>query len=282
MNNGTVLKNKYKILNKIGNGKFGVVYKASDKKNIIYAVKTENTLAPIRLLKNETTILKYLYDRGCREIPIVFWYGIYENMTCLIMSYYDISLHDYCMNNSLTVEKVNSIIIAAVNILESIHKEYVIHRDIKPHNFMMRNNELFLIDFGFATFYIDENKEHLENMGSHNSILGTPKYVSYNIHLGHSPSRRDDLISLFYMYFFLCYRELPWDNLKLDNNDQNYEEIHILHYKNQQRKHLKSYEQFNEVCSRINQKLSTVLSYCYHLKYEDCINYDALRSVFKN
>lgn len=280
MNVGDVLKSKYTITDKIGNGKFGIVFKALDNKNNVFAVKTENSVNSIKLLKNETTILKYLYDHGCRNIPIVYWYGIYEHIVCLTMTYYEQSINDYIKTKQLPVEKVDLITISAINIIESIHKNYVLHRDIKPQNFMLKDGELYLIDFGLATFYIDETREHLTNIGSHDSIIGTPKYVSYNIHDGQSYSRRDDLISLLYMYFYLCYGELPWDNLKTDTFGDNYEEIHILHYKNKQRKLFKSPDYFGDICSKINQKIYKFMNYCYGLKYDEIPNYEGLKLLF--
>jgi serine/threonine protein kinase len=102
-----VLNKKYKILDKIGLGKFGVVYKGIHLKTIEFvAIKTESKTASIKLLKNETTILKYLYDNSCRSIPIIYWYGIDNEFTYLVMSFYEISLHDYSINNNLSIEKI--------------------------------------------------------------------------------------------------------------------------------------------------------------------------------
>jgi serine/threonine protein kinase len=66
------IKNKYIIQNKIGNGKFGIVYQGIYKKsNEQVAIKTEDTRTSVKLLKHETTILKYLYDHGSRNVTIV-------------------------------------------------------------------------------------------------------------------------------------------------------------------------------------------------------------------
>jgi surface protein len=194
----SLINNKYKILEKIGNGKFGIVYKGLNiKTNEYIAIKTETKNSNIRILKNETAILKYLYDHGSRCSPIVYWYGVDSQNTYLIMSFYNISLFDYAIQNTINIDKMNKIIVVAIDILETIHEQFVIHRDIKPQNFMLHNDQIFLIDFGFSTFYINENKKHQTNLIS-NNIIGTPKYISINIHDGNTPSRRDDLISLGY------------------------------------------------------------------------------------
>uniref|UniRef100_A0A6C0LAD7 non-specific serine/threonine protein kinase n=1 Tax=viral metagenome TaxID=1070528 RepID=A0A6C0LAD7_9ZZZZ len=288
--NEKVLGKKYKILDKIGNGKFGIVYRGMNMKSgESVAIKTEKKNSDIRLLKNETTILKYLYDHGSRSSPVVYWYGVDELWSYLVMSYYDISLFDYCNQSPMTPEKIDKIMCVCIDILETIHKNYILHRDIKPQNFMISNEEIFLIDFGFACFYVDDKVEHLPITETQN-IVGTPKYVSYHVHDGITNSRRDDLISLGYLYIYLYCRELPWDALlrdtllrdalKSETVPNGYEEIHILHYKNQQRKEMKSWTKLSEICLRINQKMYDFLNYCYNLRYDGPPDYNALKKLF--
>jgi serine/threonine protein kinase len=195
------------------------------------------------------------------------------------MSFYEISLYDYSIKTPLSVEKLDKVMSVSIDILETIHTKFVIHRDIKPQNFMILNEEIFLIDFGFATFYIDEKGRHLQNVENKN-ITGTPKYISYNIHEGLTPSRRDDLISLGYMYLFLYYKELPWDTIKILTNENVFTEIDILHSKNQQRKILKSWENIKLICLQINQKIYKFLNYCYNLDYSTDPNYTVLKNLF--
>uniref|UniRef100_A0A6C0JL41 non-specific serine/threonine protein kinase n=1 Tax=viral metagenome TaxID=1070528 RepID=A0A6C0JL41_9ZZZZ len=280
MNGKKVLNKKYNFLEKIGHGNFGSVYKGINQKNGEHvAIKSENRNSPIKLLKNETSILKYLYDYGSRITPIVYWFGVDNEFNYLIMSYYEISLYDYCNQNSLSIDKINKIMYASIDILETIHKNYIIHCDIKPQNFMISNEELFLIDFGFSRFFIDENKKPLCDLGSQN-IIGTPKYVSYNIHNGNMPSCRDDLISLGYIYLYLCCRELPWDNLKINNTTFEYDDLHILNFKNQQRKNLKEWENLEKLCLQVNEKIHKFLNYCYLLKYDSTPEYTILKTLF--
>jgi len=283
---------KYKIVNQIGSGKFGIVYKAVHlKTNEIVAVKTEQRNSSILLLKNEAAILKYLYDHHCRSIPIVYRYGIDPSHSYLVMSYYDSSLSEYlnCLQQSISQEKIDKIMRVCIDILQTIHKNWVLHRDIKPDNFMISQEEIFLIDFGFASFYIDEKGEHLPCLACPN-IIGTPKYASIFIHEGYSASRRDDLISLGYMYFYLMCRELPWHATLIEiphfqpnvnnNLDQAYPDIHINHQKNAHRREMKSWENLEPICLRTNQKITEFLKYCYNLSHNETPNYDALIQLF--
>jgi len=210
---------KYACINRIGCGSFGTVYRGVRVKSSQYvAIKIgnsmNNTINPHdeSSIKHETTILNYLYSKSCRAIPYIYWFGLHETKPCLVMTYYDCSLLDVIRNNQppFIKETVNGnfpncnyIIQSLLLILKSIHEAYVVHRDIKPQNVMVKNNALFLIDFGMATFYIDENSNHIKDVPQIN-ILGTPTYISYNVHSGHTYTRRDDIISLAYMYMGLA------------------------------------------------------------------------------
>lgn len=289
------IANKYSIKESIGKGKFGEVYKGiNDKTKESVAIKLESSRTPTKLLKHETTLLKYLYDHDCRNIPTVYWYGVWSDFSCLIMPFYECSLFDkiktthkseplLCINKH--TEKINAVMGACIDIIESIHKNFIIHRDIKPQNFMICSGDIYLIDFGLSTFYIGENREHIIDSSSHEYIIGTPKYVGFNIHDGVTPSRRDDLISLGYMYIWMICGELPWDGIIDDTSSPEIiEEGHILHNKNQQRKTLKSWDNLNPICLKINQNIYKYLNYLYCLcelgsRIEP--NYYALRKLFE-
>lgn len=213
MNNTNIsINNKYIIENLIGKGKFGQIFKGHIyKKNTHIAIKMEPSEGEFKSIKHEVTILNYLYKRGCRNIPYIYWYGKYNLDICMVMNYFQGSLYRE------NIPQIDIFMIKCIDILKNIHEHYVIHRDIKPQNFMFdEHGELHLIDFGLATVYVDDNHRHIECTGcSQSYILGTPKYISFNVHEGYVPSRRDDLISVGYLYLFLKYGSLPWDNIGL-------------------------------------------------------------------
>jgi casein kinase 1 len=110
----------------------------------------------------------------------------------------------------MTVSKMNVVLLKILDVLEHIHKFFTIHRDIKPQNFMIKDGDIFLIDFGLATFYITDSGEHFPNVVG-NTMVGTPKYASIHIHNGCRYSRRDDLISLGYLYLCMILGgDCPW------------------------------------------------------------------------
>ncbi len=281
METSKYINHKYEIIEAIGNGNFGNVMKAVHKKTREpVAIKMESQSSPFKILKNETTILNYLYNEGCRNIPKVIWYGLYLDKTCLVMDIFESSLYDYLKTKSLPEEKVNKIIHQCIYIIETIHSKFVLHRDIKPHNFMIRNGELYLIDFGFSTFYVNEDKEHLPLRTELESIIGSPKYASINIHNGVACSRRDDLISIGYMYIYLLYGELPWDMVKAIKKGEPYDLLHIMNSKNQEIKLLKNIENIENLCKEKCPKIVEYLKRTYLLYYNEQPDYDELKQIF--
>jgi len=121
-----------------------------------------------------------------------------------------------------------------INIIRHIHSFGVLYRDIKPHNFMFSQEwttslfsntktakeenvilpEVLLVDFGFAVFENKEKENNEECEKTDHSIIGTPNYTSYFVHSGDDYQRRDDLVSIGYIYLFLLWGTLPWISKK--------------------------------------------------------------------
>jgi len=261
-----MIVNKYVINSKIGKGQFGQIYKGKYKKtNEDIAIKFELVDSEIKLLKHETTILNYLFHKGSRNTPHVYWYGIYKKYYGLIMPYYDCTLDDYLLQNHLSKNDIVKLTSKMITILETIHNMGVIHRDLKPQNFMMKDDEIILIDFGLSTIFVDEELKHIEPKNESTFIIGTPKFISLHIHNGITASRRDDIISLMYLYLFMINGlSLPWENV--EDRDDEYSPHHILHFKNQERKRKK--EQFQESIYE-NTIEKKVFDYIYSIEYKE-------------
>ena len=196
-----MISNKYEIIEEIKKGAFGTILKGIYTKTGEHvAIKRE--YGKMQTLKHEVKMMNYLATNKVKQIPEIFYYGTYENNPCLVFTLYECSLYDYMIHKEITEEHMNILMIKMINIFENIHKAFVIHRDIKPQNFMVKNGDIYLIDFGLATFYVDETGSHYENRES-DTIVGTPIFVSVNIHKGFRYSCRDDLISLGYLYLYM-------------------------------------------------------------------------------
>jgi len=67
-----------------------------------------------------------------------------------------------------------------------------------------------MIDYGLSKRYRDPKTGCHISFRDNKSLVGTPRFVSINSHLGITQSRRDDLESLGYMMVYLLKGELPW------------------------------------------------------------------------
>lgn len=292
-----IIGRRYCIESKVGNGKFGQVYRGIVKKtDEVVAIKTESLETPIKLLKQETTLLNYMAGRCVDVIPSVYWYGIHKDTMALVMPFYEITLEDYYKNNcnnnkhehdSKCATQIANHMRKMIEILEHVHDCGVIHRDIKPSNFMMKGNKMVLIDFGLASIYVDESGKHLPEKPSSKHILGTPKFISVHIHNGVDASRRDDMISLCYIYFYLANDYvLPWDQEQqeglpyVEDSKASENPLHIHYPKNVFRKQ-KKVVHFHEIKNKNYPILDkTFLEYCYQMKFHEKPLYQWLVSLF--
>lgn len=292
-----VLVNRtYHIEKQLGKGEFGTVYKGVHHKNgAQVAIKMENIHSTIQTLKHEATIINHLYSHGCRSIPSIYWYGIHEDIyRCLVMQYYVCSLHDYSLNKNIPPNVLGEIMANCIRILSEIHEVWVVHRDIKPQNFMIgEDKSLYLIDFGMATFYVNDYKEPIIHGEPKEYIVGSPKYASYYVHCGEFPQRRDDLISLGYMYIFLKHKGLSWDDFRdqepppphKHEQEQDVGEIHVNHPRNISRKYKKQLNNLISELQRISYNedcfaITKYMEYCYRLSPATKPNYTSLMALF--
>lgn len=263
----SVICNKYTVNALLGHGKFGVVYQGITKDNEYVAIKVEQSENHYKILKHEATVLNYLFYSGTRNIPRIYWFGQHLGFTCLVMSHFSCSLHEYILRKGqLESNKLNFIMKKCIDVIESIHRYHILHRDIKPHNFMLKDNDIYMIDFGLSIAFVDTKGEHVMKNDPDN-IIGSPKYISYYNHCGEPMSRRDDLISLGYMYMYMQNGKLPWDSAGPDTN--------INGPANIIRKNRKEFANLN-----VDGPIKMFLKYCYELKYNDEPNYHILQGLF--
>ena len=241
-----MISKKYNVQELIGKGKFGTVYLGENnhtKEKV--AIKIEDKCSEMSVLKNETRVLEYLSRNGIRtQIPQVFWFGIYNDIHyALIMSYFvGKSLEDYiCQDPDTSLQKINDWFVSTIHILEKIHMYGVIHRDIKPAHFIFVKKWV-LIDFGFATFF--NNTDTTINAKKSEYIIGTPNYISLNIHNGIKYKPIDDIWSIVYIYIRILLPELFLFTIETPLENK-YPSNHILNTQNQIRKERK--ESFNNL-----------------------------------
>lgn len=263
-----MIANKYKQGEEIRRGAFGAIFRGTyEKTGEKVAIKTDLNQAS---LKHEVRMINYLYNAGVRKIPSIYWFGNYLAQPCVVMTLYECSLYDYRLNGVPTEEKMAKIMWKILEIIENIHQKFVVHRDIKPHNFMIKEGEIYLIDFGLATFYMGEDGLHVPNVPT-DHIIGSPLFVSLRVHEGHRYSRRDDLISLGYVYLWML-------GLFIENVREKFEGSPLaLDYPgniilaNRKREIIKE---------SMEKGIKHFIEYVYGMLYDEVPKYQATRSVF--
>lgn len=200
MSPGTILKEKYYIGKVIGYGGFGVIYKAWDL-TLGQVVAIKEYYPTMYLVRDSETNNVHIYDSKNEEIferekaaflsearniakynnhpSIVHIFDYFEeNGTAyFVMEYLDgFSLREcntIANKNGLVVD-INSAVKITVAILDAlaiVHKDDIIHRDIKPNNiFVLKDGSIKLFDFGAARF-VDDKGENTK------TVIFTPGYA---------------------------------------------------------------------------------------------------------
>jgi serine/threonine protein kinase len=97
--------------------------------------------------------------------------------------------------------------------VQFFHEGGYVHRDIKPENFMVKKNQVYLIDFGVAKKYLKEDGTHIPDSRGKQTV-GSLNFTSIASHEGREMSRRDDIEILGYSMLYMSekekQRDLPW------------------------------------------------------------------------
>jgi len=282
-----LVAHKYSVLNQIGGGKFGQVFKGrNERTGEPVAIKLEPSAQEFNLLKHESTILNFLYSKWCRNVPPVYWFGHYgDTNIAMVLPMYEESFVDFMLNTETSVEKKAEMFLrSAVLILHQIHRHGVVHRDIKPANWMFRVSnkdsarEMVLIDFGLATF-IDPDIMADEPQIKKEHLIGTPKFASWFVHDGQEYTKRDDLLSVLYMALWIYHGDHLWEYDRTEYKADPYENImlpstHVLKPMNILLKRTKTKDRIIQLCVNTgNDNLVRMADTLYenHIEYSYCL-----------
>lgn len=187
--------NDYRIVDEIGRGGMGVVFKVEDSDGYVFALKTltNQTGNPDMVLRfrREIDILSTLSHPN---LVRVYSAGKTSKLFYYCMDYIDGQPLDSSINNYQPLEArlVARILHDIADALDYLHNKDILHRDLKPGNVMVREHDQkpFLVDFGLAKFLLDNQ------LTAHSQIVGTPQYMSPEQILGKGLDGRSDLFSL--------------------------------------------------------------------------------------
>ncbi len=208
---GTLLGNRYELLEKIGEGGMAIVYKAKchllDRYVAVKILKEEfnNDEEFVEKFKQEATAVASLSHTNIVNIYDV---GSENNMNYIVMEYVDgKTLKEIIKENiRLSYSKTISIAIQIAAALECAHKNNLIHRDIKPHNILVTNEGVAKVaDFGIAKVASSVT------ITNSSQIMGSAHYFSPEQAKGGFVDSKTDIYSLGIVMYEMITGKVPYD-----------------------------------------------------------------------
>ncbi|KAL7071203.1 hypothetical protein ACQ4LE_009619, partial [Meloidogyne hapla] len=216
-----IIRERWKIKNKIGGGGFGEIYEAIDLQNHNerVAIKVESSKATKQVLKMEVAVLRRL--QGKKHACKFYGCGRNEKFNYLVMGLQDKNLADLRRESPTQRFSCSTALRVAQHILQAIceiHSIGFLHRDIKPSNFavgrtLSTQHNIYMLDFGLARLYLNAKGE-VRTPRSAAGFRGTVRYAAISAHKNKEMGRQDDLWSLFYMLIEFLNGSLPWRRIK--------------------------------------------------------------------
>ena len=206
---GRVLASRYEILQLLGEGGMGAVFKAMDRQlDRVVAVKVirpELAGHPtiLRRFKQELLLARQVTHRNVIRI---FDLGVADGLHFITMDFVQgRDLNSLLEGRKFTPEETVKIIRQVAEALDAAHAESVVHRDLKPHNIMLTEaGKVYVMDFGLA------RSVEATGLTRTGALLGTPTYMSPEQAKGSSIDTRSDLFSLGVIFYEMLVGDIPF------------------------------------------------------------------------
>jgi len=230
-----LLVGRFRRGRKIGTGSFGDVFRGYDVIAKTYvAIKQE--IRESNTFVRELEVIKHLQLMDSTiGIPKLFYDGANNPVHAYRFFVMELLGENLCelqknCGGTLSTETVCKIAAEIIDRFEELHEQGIVHRDVKPQNFLIGNKmnvhdkRIYICDFGLSGRYINENGNHIPFTTGLKPI-GTARYASMRVHRGYERSRRDDFEALAYMLIYLLKGSLPWQGLQLKNRNHKWRVI---------------------------------------------------------
>jgi len=182
----------YRILNEIGSGGFGTVYRARDPlRDRDVALKALTKITDSNGLERFRREARLAHEIDHPNVISILHYGEDGGVCFIVMELMPISLREILGNGRLSLSRSVDICRQVALGLRAAHERGVIHRDIKPDNILLDSaGAVKVTDFGLA------RAEDLRTITVTGSLIGTPLYMSPEQWKGERPNVRSDIYSL--------------------------------------------------------------------------------------
>ncbi len=207
---GSVLGQRYEILQILGEGGMGAVYKARDREL--------NRMVALKVIRPELAGNQSIIDRFKQELLLstqvthknvirIYDLGEADGMKFITMEFVEGEDLRSLMQQKQKMSPVEAveIMLQVCRALEAAHSVGIIHRDLKPQNIMRdKAGRILVMDFGLARTLEGDG------MTQTGALVGTMDYMSPEQALGKDLDQRSDLFTLGLIFYELLTGKMPY------------------------------------------------------------------------